>query len=346
MAENHSCQILLVDPEQSDSQVIQSVLAESDVVVHYACSAEQALDIFASHSIDIVLTELNLGEGIDGLELMNRLSLVDHSVKVILLTHDQHIDKKLRALAAGAFDYLQKPIAHSQLLQHAVTRAHGFSRLQHQNQNLLLQLETTRDQLVVAETALQTVKKKFTHLAVTDSLTNLRNRRYVEQMLKQEVDRRNRYKTALSLAFIDIDGFTPLCEKFGHEISNFILKDIARLLLQCSRTSDIVGRFAADVFVVLLPETTPQNALIFADRVRDTIAAAHFETSDEQTTQLSVSVGVSGIEVTSGTITDKQFTLAASKALQNAKRGGTGQVRSFPELPDTQNSSNHNTKAA
>jgi len=147
MAESHPCQILLVDPEQSDVDIIQSVLAESGVVVHSASSAEQALDKFASRSIDIVLTEMDIGGegGIDGLELMNRLSLVDHSVKVIFLTEDQGLDSELNALAAGAFDYLRKPISHARLLQHVATRAYEHSKLERQNQKLLLQLETAAD---------------------------------------------------------------------------------------------------------------------------------------------------------------------------------------------------------
>jgi len=128
-------------------------------------------------------------------------------------------------------------------------------------------------------------------------------------MLKQEVDRRNRYKTSLSIAFIDVDAFTPLCQKYGHEVSNF----------------------AADVFVVLLPETTPQNALVFSERVRSIIEKTRFETSAQQPTQLTVCVGVSGVEVTSGSITEKQFTVAASKALHTAKRDGPNKVCTYPE---------------
>ncbi len=331
MAESQSCQILLVEPSQSDREIIQSVLNESGFVVHSASSAEQAMDCFASRSIDIVLTEMDLGRNIDGFELMNRLSLVDHSVKVIFLTDRQGLDVELKALAAGAFDYLRKPISHARLLQHVATRAYEFSKQQRQNQNLLLQLETTREQLAAAESTLVAVKKKFRRLAATDSLTNLYNRRFVEQMLKQEVDRRNRYKTALSIAFIDVDAFTPLCQQHGHEISNFILKDIAGILLRCSRTSDIVGRFAADVFVVLLPETTPQNAMVFAERVRSVIQDTNFETSNQTPGRVTVCIGVSGVEVISGSITEKQFTVAASKALHTAKQNGPNKVCTFPK---------------
>ena len=333
MADSHPCQILLVEPDQTVVDIIRSVLDESGAVVHAVSSAEQALDKFASQSIDVVLTETEIGSpgGIDGLELMSRFSLVDHSVKIIFLTENQGLDSELNALAAGAFDYLRKPISHARLLQHVVNRAYQHSKLERQNQNLLLQLENTKHQLDTVESTLLTVKKKFRRLAATDSLTNLYNRRFVEQMLKQEVNRHNRYKTALSIALIDVDAFTPLCEAQGHEISNFILKDIARILLQCSRTSDIVGRFAADVFVVLLPETNPQNAMVFAERVRSVIDTTRFENSSEKPVQVTVCVGVSGVEVTSASITDKHFTIAASKALHEAKRTGPNKVRAYPK---------------
>ena len=178
---------------------------------------------------------------------------------------------------------------------------------------------------------MRSVKRKFRKLAITDSLTNLYNRRFAERTLQQEVNRRNRYKTALSLVLIDVDGFTPLRQEYGHEISNFVLKDIALLLLKCSRTTDIVARFASDVFVTLLPETEPQNALVFAERVRTVIGATKFDTSSKQTSQLTVCIGVSGVEVTSGSITDKQLIVAASKALHTAKNDGPDQIRTYPE---------------
>lgn len=336
MADSHKCQVLLVDPDQSSVDIVRSVLVESNSDIHSAAGSEQAIDIFASQSIDIVITELNLaapenGSGISGLELMNRLSLVDHSVKVIFFTEDPDPDSEHKALSAGAFAYIRKPIHNADLLQHVATRAYEFSKLQRQNQNLLLQLETTKEQLTASENTVRTVKRKFRRLAITDSLTNLYNRRFVEQTLQQEVNRRNRYKTALSLVFIDVDGFTPLCQEYGHEISNFILKDIARLLLQCSRTTDFVARFATDVFVILLPETTPQNALIFAERVRTAIDATNFDTSSKQTSQLTVCIGVSGVEVTSGSISEKQLTVAASKALHTAKSYGPDHIRTYPE---------------
>jgi len=197
-------------------------------------------------------------------------------------------------------------------------------------------METTRHQLNSTEESLIAVKKKFRRLAVTDSLTNLFNRRFVEQMLKQEVDRRNRYKTALAIAFIEVDSFTALTEQFGHEISNLILKDIAKILLQCSRTTDIVARFSAGVFVVLLPETTPHNALVFAERVRELIMNASFETSAQEHSSLTVCIGVSGVEVTSADITQKQLTLTASQALHTAKQNGVNNIRIYPETSQSE----------
>jgi len=338
VAESRNCQILLVDPDRASREIIQSVLRETGAVVYAVDNAEQALDAFASCSIDIVITEGNLGDtqGLTALELKTRLALVDHSVQVIFLTSEHDLALELRAISEGVFAYLRKPIAHAKLLQHVATQAYNYSQLQRQNQNLQLQLNYSSEQLKASEQSLREVKKKFRRLAATDSLTNLYNRRFIEQMLKQEVDRRNRYKTALSLVFIDVDGFTEMCRDFGHETANFVLKDIARLLLQCSRTSDIVGRFAADVFVVLLPETVPENALVFAERARALIANHRFEHSAQQAAQVTVCIGVSGVEVTSRNITDKQLTVAAGKALHNAKPKGPNKIAVYPKLQPAQ----------
>lgn len=339
MSELQNCQVLLVEPDQSVVEIIHSVLHNTGVGVHTAASGEEALDIFASTSIDIVITELELG-GINGIELLKRLALVDHSVKIIVLTNDQTIETELKALSAGAYDYLRKPIPHELLLQRATLRAYESAKLQRQNQELVLTLDTTNEQLVTTKNQLISVNKKFKRLAATDNLTSLYNRRFIEQMLKLETDRRNRYKTALSIAFIDIDSFTQFSTDYGHEISNFVLKDIAQILLKSARTSDMVARFAADVFVVLLPQTPPSNALNFAERARKMVMEEKFETGPKQSMNLTVSVGVSGAESTSESITAKQLTVSASKALHAAKQNGPNKVCSHPEVQFAEPDSN------
>ncbi|HQH99854.1 MAG TPA: sensor domain-containing diguanylate cyclase [Deltaproteobacteria bacterium] len=109
-------------------------------------------------------------------------------------------------------------------------------------------------------------------LAFKDPLTGLLNRRAMERALKRELSRSRRYKSALSVAFIDLDGFKQVNDTFGHDAGDELLVYVADTLKQMSRQSDIVSRFAGDEFVIILPEASTAEAGFLIQRAQSYFA--------------------------------------------------------------------------
>jgi len=107
--------------------------------------------------------------------------------------------------------------------------------------------------------------EKLKFLAYHDPLTGLLNRRVMEDVLKREFTRAVRYKNSLTIVFIDLDDFKTINDTYGHDRGDDLLKHVAKLLIDMCRETDVVARFAGDEFVIILPETSPENAerLIF-----------------------------------------------------------------------------------
>lgn len=102
--------------------------------------------------------------------------------------------------------------------------------------------------------------EKLRLLANRDPLTGLFNRRVMEDILKREFARAIRYKKSLSVIFIDLDDFKNVNDTYGHDQGDDLLKYVAEQLIKMSREIDVVARFAGDEFVVILPETSSENA--------------------------------------------------------------------------------------
>lgn len=159
---------------------------------------------------------------------------------------------------------------------------------------------------------------------LTDPLTGIANRRFFERRLKEELGRRERSGSPLSLIVVDIDLFKHINDDFGHQVGDAVLVEVARVLGLGLRTSDVLGRYGGEEFVLLLPGTTGQKAGEIAERLREHIAGLDFDVLDRR---VSVSVGVAVLG--NGHIgEDAGFELfrRADHALYRAKEGGRNRV--------------------
>jgi len=111
--------------------------------------------------------------------------------------------------------------------------------------------------------------EKIKDLAAKDELTRLYNRRYSKEALQVEMDRCKRYQRPLSLAIFDIDHFKNINDTLGHPEGDKVLQAVARFLLSCSRTTDVVGRWGGEEFMAILPETSKDVAMTYCERVRE-----------------------------------------------------------------------------
>jgi diguanylate cyclase (GGDEF)-like protein len=130
--------------------------------------------------------------------------------------------------------------------------------------------------------------------ASSDPLTGLINRRVMEQILKREFNRALRYETPLAVAFLDLDDFKSVNDRYGHEFGDTVLKYVGDQLVQMSRESDVVTRFAGDEFVIILPGNTRHEAYKMMSRL-DQYLSKNPPVQDGEKVRMSVSFGIAHI---------------------------------------------------
>lgn len=166
---------------------------------------------------------------------------------------------------------------------------------------------------------------KTRQMTVTDSLTKLYNRRHFESEFEKEYKRAKRYKNELSVAIIDIDFFKKVNDTYGHLCGDYILKETAYLMAQNFRQTDSLFRYGGEEFVVLLTETSFQNAPVPLERLRKKIENYRYNYNGQEI-KITVSIGVSSnIEFE----THEEMLEDADKALYEAKKQGRNRVRAF-----------------
>jgi len=173
-------------------------------------------------------------------------------------------------------------------------------------------------------TELFLLKEEFKKLATIDPLTKLFNRRYFTEQADKEFIRAKRYKLSMALISIDIDHFKSINDNYGHPAGDKVLVAVTKQLQDSLRQTDVLARIGGEEFSILLPETTAESAMVFAERIRAEQAKLHITGEWQGEITLSVSIGVSGFHVD-----DEAFDVLfsrADKALYQAKNSGRNKV--------------------
>ena len=131
-------------------------------------------------------------------------------------------------------------------------------------------------------------------MAIRDALTGLYNYGYFKEALHYEVEKSRRYKTPLSLLFLDIDDFKQINDTLGHLKGDKIMRQVAAILKQGIRQADLLCRYGGDEFVMLLSQTPPDQAMVLAERLCRRIAQSAMNQL-EQSFRVTVSIGVAGL---------------------------------------------------
>lgn len=282
--------LLIVD----DDIVICQILAEILNDHGYDCTIEtngiKVLSRLQTEFFDGVLLDLMMPE-IDGLALLKRIKEPFPDLPVIIITGFGSIETAVECMRAGASDFVTKPI------DMAVLDIRIKKAIEH---------EQTR------------------RLAFTDDLTSLANYRWFHTRLQQEVERADRYYRPLSLIMLDIDYFKVYNDTYGHPQGNTILAQVAKLLKQMSRSSDIVARYGGEEFALILPETDQPSAKALGNRLREEIEQFQFAGEEHLPSKLiTISVGIA----THSRYGGKEALIAAADAeLYRAKREGRNRV--------------------
>lgn len=173
------------------------------------------------------------------------------------------------------------------------------------------------------------VFQKMADLATTDDLTHLYNLRYLNRVLEVEMKRSRRYKTSLSLIFIDLDYFKQVNDNHGHIMGSQVLVETAGILLDSLRAVDVVVRYGGDEFVVLLPNTNLKKAARVAERIRTAIGDFKFLKKEGISLKISASFGVATYPEHAKTRTE--LIHLADQAMYESKACGRNRVSVSPE---------------
>ncbi len=169
---------------------------------------------------------------------------------------------------------------------------------------------------------------QFQLMSITDPLTGLLNRRYLEERLTEELNRSTRYNYAMSCLMIDIDDFKKYNDLNGHQAGDTALKMTAHCLKATLRSADVACRYGGEEFCILLPQTSLTEAGVIAERMRQRVAETDFPYGKSQPLGVvSISVGISTFALHIDTA--EKVIAAADQALYSAKRQGKNRIQFF-----------------
>lgn len=206
---------------------------------------------------------------------------------------------------AVAFDYIKTPVDNQELIVRVKN---------------MLKIKDLRDKLKT--------------LSTTDELTGLHNRKYLLERMEQEISRARRYGTALSVLLFDLDFFKVVNDIYGYEWGDVLLRSIADKLKQLIRKEDIITRYGDEEFVVVLPNTSEDNAFLFAERFRKDIERMEFiPAGEEERHPITISGGISTYPCFKDAEEDANTIIRyAEHALYNAKKRGKNKIVQFSQL--------------
>lgn len=193
------------------------------------------------------------------------------------------------------------------------------------------------DELIVRVNALlriKMIKDKLERVSTTDDLTGLHNRKYLQERLEEEISRSKRYGTKLSCILFDIDFFKVVNDMYGYEWGDILLKNIANKLNAMIRKEDILTRYGDEEFLLVLPNTSEDNAFLFGERFRREVEKMEFiPAGEEEAHKVTISGGISTYPCMPDVDEDANTVIRyAEHALYNAKHRGKNKIIQFSQM--------------
>lgn len=201
----------------------------------------------------------------------------------------------------------------------------------------LIKTPVDKDELVIRAKSLLKIKElrdKLTQVSTTDELTGLHNRKYLHERLEQEMSRAKRYGTKLSCLLFDLDFFKVVNDIYGYDWGDVLLRSIADKLKQLIRKEDILTRYGDEEFLLILPNTSEENAYLFAERFRRDIERMEFiPAGEEERHPITISGGISTYPCLENVDEDVNTIIRyAEHALYNAKKRGKNKIVQFSQI--------------
>ena len=194
-----------------------------------------------------------------------------------------------------------------------------------------------KDELLVRAKALLKIsyyKNRMMEVSTTDELTGLHNRKYLQEALEAEISRSRRYKTKVSCILFDLDFFKAVNDMYGYEWGDILLRNISSKLADSVRREDIVTRYGDEEFLLILPNTSEDNAFIYAERFRREVEKMEFiPAGEDERHPVTISGGIATFPCMENVTEDANTLIRYSEhALYNAKKRGKNKIVQFSHM--------------
>ena len=299
--------VLVYNDDDAYRKLIHTILGQSRKVAFNVIEAKSSRQMEAAlkrRTPDVIILDLEL-KGKSGMEWL--LEIGDRNVApVVIITGHGDEQVAVEAMKSGAYDYIpQAYLTYDQMCKSLV-----YAR---EKWNLLKEKER--------------LQKELAHMAMYDALTDILSRRALLEQVEVERQRTIRYKRDLSLLMIDIDHFKKVNDTYGHLIGDVVLKEVAQTLKKQTRRSDYVGRYGGEEFLIILPETSLNKALILAEKLCKRVAELTIPADGHVLKGITVSIGTAAYENDPSV---DEFISRSDKWLYAAKENGRNQVQPQP----------------
>ncbi|MFW5451770.1 MAG: putative bifunctional diguanylate cyclase/phosphodiesterase [Methylophagaceae bacterium] len=270
--------ILVVDDTPANLIAMKTILKKLPAELVMVESGAEALKEAIQDDFAVILLDVNM-PGMDGFEVAELLSSAEETkhIPIIFVTAVHHDEASLlKGYDSGGVDYVQKPVLPEILL----SKIDVFL-------DLWLLKAGLEDEVAMRRAA----ELKVQYLAQHDALTHLPNRRQIHTELDLIIDRVNRKKEQFALLFLDLDGFKKINDELGHEYGDALLVEMAARYKKIVRTTDLVGRFGGDEFILVFTELT--DPMLLKNKLQQLIAESAREViHKDKVIHTSASIGV------------------------------------------------------
>jgi len=283
--------VLIVESDEKTFKVLTDIFKKSGYKLWRAVTGKDALGLAKQVYFIAIIAEVYIPD-MNGVDLVKRLKKITGKVNISVLTVYSFIDSAIKALNAGAYAYLLKPL-NAEEVRLIVKRM---------IENTCLLIQAGRG-------------KYYQDMSFIDGLTGVYNHRYFHEKLNQQISHIRRFPRSVSLFMIDIDYFKKYNDTYGHPEGDKVLRNAAQVFINATREEDMVFRYGGEEFAIILPGTTQYDARNVGVRLLEMVRA-----------QLPVTISV-GLAVIPGDAQEKSDLIAkADKALYRAKTLGRDRI--------------------
>lgn len=284
--------VLLVDNDIATLKLLDRALTIEGYKIYVCDNPLQTMDMIDEVMPDIILMDIMMPE-LEGYEILEKLKLDSKylDIHIIILSFIDNLKSRGEAIKLIVDDYISKPF----IINDVVNRVEKLMR----------------------------TSSKYREKLLKDSLTDAYSRYYFNLRMVEELERYRRYGPIFTIVFIDMDNYNYINERHGHQVGDRVLGEFVDYVIKNIRKCDSIFRYGGEEFILLLPETTEENAYILMERLRFGFSSRAISIGD---TSLYVTFSAGIKQVNGQTESIEQITDNAAKAMYYAKKSGKNQV--------------------